>query len=106
MKRDKTLQRLLLTQVRDGKEPSELAEYPEQEQVYNSALLINDGYVSGEAIRGADGDYVTTVMTELTSKGQDVLPFIHHVLSDLQAPSLSVVLPHLRQRKGIGGIGL
>lgn len=73
MKRDTELQRLLLLQVRDGKEPQGLSNYPEPQQIYNSALLINDGYVEGEAIRGGSGAYVTTVMTALTSKGHDFL---------------------------------
>src|SRR6266566_3586823 len=73
MKRDRELQRLLLLQVRDGQAPPELSNYPEAEQVYNSALLINDGYVDGKALRGNDGQYVSTVMMELTSSGHDLL---------------------------------
>ena len=55
MKRNKELQRLLLLQVRDGKEPPELLRFSEEEQVYNSALLINDGLVDGKAIPGGMG---------------------------------------------------
>jgi hypothetical protein len=73
MKRDKELQKLLLLHVRDGKEPPELAQYSEQDQVYNSALLINDGYVDGQAIQNGSGVYVSTVMIQLTSKGHDLL---------------------------------
>jgi hypothetical protein len=73
MKRDKYLQQLILRQVRDGKEPAELANYSQQEQVYNAALLINDGYVDGQAIQDGSGIYVSVVMTELTSRGQDLL---------------------------------
>src|SRR5688572_20232150 len=62
MKRIKELQRLLLLQVRDGKAPPKLSQFHEQDQVYNSALLINDGYVDGEAIQDGDGAYVSTVM--------------------------------------------
>ena len=73
MKRDKLLQRLLLLHVRDGAEPAELKNYSEQDRVYNSALLINDGFVEGQAIQNGSGVYVSTVMMQLTSKGHDFL---------------------------------
>jgi hypothetical protein len=73
MKRIKDLQRLLLIQVRDGEAPTGLETFSEAEQVYNSALLINDGYVEGGAIRGRTGEYASAVMTHLTSKGHDYL---------------------------------
>ena len=73
MKRDQELQKLLLIQVRDGQEPPQLSQYSEADQVYNSALLINDGLVEGEAIQGGSGQYVSTVMTQLTSAGHDFL---------------------------------
>jgi hypothetical protein len=47
MTRDRELQRLLLLQARDGNEPPQLSKYSEAQQVYNSALLINDGLVEG-----------------------------------------------------------
>jgi hypothetical protein len=84
MKRDKELQKLLLLQVRDGQEPPQLSQYSEADQVYNSALLINDGLVEGKAIRGGSGEYVSTVMTALTSAGHDFL--------DQDAPSNDVAL--------------
>jgi hypothetical protein len=73
MKRDKELQRLLLLQLRDGKEPAGLSGYSETDQVYNAALLINDGLVEGEAIQDGNGLYVSTVMTHLTSLGHNFL---------------------------------
>lgn len=73
MKRDRNLQRLLLLRLRDSKEPPGLGSYSEAELVYNSALLINDGFVEGKAVRGANGEYVATEMTELTSAGHDFL---------------------------------
>ncbi len=73
MKRDRKLQKLLLLQVRDGKEPPQLNQYAEADQVYNAALLINDGLVEGEAIRGGSSEYVSAVMTQLTSAGHDFL---------------------------------
>jgi hypothetical protein len=73
VKRDHELQRLLLVQVRDGVEPPELKNYQEADQVYNSALLINGGYAEGQAIQGGDGEYVSAVMTTLTSAGHDFL---------------------------------
>lgn len=73
MKRDKKLQKLLLTQVRDGQAPPELSNYSEADQVYNAALLINERLVEGQAIQGGSGQYVSTVMTQLTSAGHDFL---------------------------------
>jgi Hypothetical protein (DUF2513) len=73
MRRDKELQRLLLLHVRDRIEPPELKNYSEEEQVYNAALLINGDFVEGQAIQGGSGQYVSTVMTQLTSKGHDFL---------------------------------
>jgi hypothetical protein len=73
MKRDKELQRLLLLQIRDGIQPPELANYSEQQQVHNGALLIKEGYVEGQAFENGSGVCVGTVMTELTSKGHDFL---------------------------------
>jgi hypothetical protein len=85
MKRDKELQRLLLIHVRDGIEPPELQNYSEEDRVYNSALLINNDFVEGQAIQGGSGQYVSTVMTQLTSKGHD---FIEEDL-----PKASDILP-------------
>ena len=73
MKRDRELQKLLLLQVRDGQEPPQLSQFSEADQVYNAALLINAGLVEGEAIQGGSGEYVSTVMTQLTSAGHDFL---------------------------------
>ena len=73
MKRDKELQRLLLLRVRNGQEPPSLSNYSEADQVYNSVLLIKGGFVEGEAIQNGSGHYVSTVMTQLTSAGHDLL---------------------------------
>lgn len=73
MKRDRELQKFLLLQVRDGQEPPQLSKYSEADQVYNAALLINEGLVEGEAIQGGSGEYISTVMTQLTSAGHDFL---------------------------------
>lgn len=73
MNRDRHLQRLLLLNVRDGKEPPDLANYPVQQQVHNSALLIQEGYVLGHIIPNSSGISVATKLTELTSKGHDFL---------------------------------
>lgn len=89
MKRIKELQSLLLLQVRDGKEPPGLTQYSEQDQVYNSALLINDGYVDGEAIQGGNGEYVSTVMIQLTSKGHD---FLEEFDSPQKKPTSEIVI--------------
>jgi hypothetical protein len=73
MKRDRQLMYYLLLQARDGGAPAELAAYPEDQKVYNAALLIEDGYIRGEALPGHDGKYITAVLEDLTSRGHDFL---------------------------------
>lgn len=73
MTQDKYLQRLLLLQVRDGVEPPELAGYGKGERVYNSAVLIREGYVVGGVVQDAKGEVVSATMTELTPKGYDFI---------------------------------
>jgi hypothetical protein len=64
---------LLLRQVRDG-EQDELKNYSQEQQAYNAALLINDGYVEGDTIKGGDtGTYIAAAMEDLTSAGHDLL---------------------------------
>jgi len=63
---------LLLRQVRDGDQSEQLKEYSQEEQAYNAALLIKDGYVEGDSIKGA-GDELGAVMEDLTSSGHDLL---------------------------------
>jgi hypothetical protein len=62
MKRDKKLMYYLLLQTRDGEPPAELVNYSEEEKVYNAHLLVEDGYIRGEAVRGHDGNVVTVVL--------------------------------------------
>jgi len=73
MKRDQELCKLILLQVRDGTPPKELAEYEEPLVVYNAALLIEGGFIDGEALRGGDGSFVSVVMLQLTNEGHDLL---------------------------------
>src|SRR5882724_10982266 len=99
MKRDKQLMYYLLLQTRDGKQPAELANYSEEEKVYNAALLIHDGYIHGKALPGPDGKYITAVLQDLTSSG-------HYLLEQMEAqsnqssatasnePALSVFISH------------
>jgi len=72
-KRSKDLLRLLLLKVRDKAQPKQLVEYPDAQQIQHAAMLINDGLVSGRAVRGRHGKYESAIMTELTSKGHDFL---------------------------------
>jgi len=98
MKRDRELQRLLLLQVRDGQEPPQLGKYSEADQVYNSALLIKDGLVEGEAIQGGNGEYVSTVMTQLTSAGHDFLETeIPPIEAALESPFPTELAESLKQ---------
>jgi hypothetical protein len=73
VKRDYKIWRLLLRQMCDGTPPPELKSHDEQEVVYNSALLVDGGFVDGEAVRGGSGEYVGAVMLNLTNKGHDLL---------------------------------
>jgi len=70
---DKHLQRLLLLQVRDGVEPPELASYPNDQRMYNSAILISEGYVTGRVDHDKKGSVVSARMSELTPKGYDFI---------------------------------
>ena len=72
MKRDNRLMYLLLRQVRDGDQSEQLKNYSQEEQAYNAALLIKDGYVEGDSVKGAAGE-LGAVMEDLTSSGHDVL---------------------------------
>ena len=73
MRRDKQLMYYLLLQTRDGKQPPQLANYSQDEKVYNAALLIEDGYIHGKALRGSGGKYITAALEHLTSSGHDLL---------------------------------
>jgi len=73
MKRDKKVMYYLLLQTRDGKSPAELANYSEDEKVYNAHLLIEDGYIRGKTLRGHDGKVITAVLEDLTSSGHNLL---------------------------------
>jgi hypothetical protein len=99
MKRDKQLMHYLLLQTRDGKPPAELANYSEEEKVYNAALLIQDGYIHGEALPGPDGKYITAVLQDLTSSGHDLLERMEAQSNQSSAtasnePALSVFISH------------
>jgi hypothetical protein len=74
--------KLLLQHVRDGFPPPQLAAYSEEQRVQHAALLIDQGLVNGKAIRGQSGTYVSTIMTELTSKGHDFLERINDMKTD------------------------
>src|SRR6266576_5357116 len=73
MKRDRKLMYYLLLQARDREPPPELAKYPPDVQIYNAALLIDDGYIRGEALPDHDGVYINAVLEDLTSSGHDLL---------------------------------
>jgi len=73
MTRDKNLMRLLLIELRDEKAPEELKNYSEAQQVYNAALLIQEGRVDGMAIKDSVGNYASVDMKNLTSSGHEFL---------------------------------
>jgi hypothetical protein len=85
MKRDRKLMYYLLLQTRDGEPRPELANYPEDMQAYNAALLIEDGYIRGEAAHGPDGRYIGAALEDLTSTGHDLL---EEMEAELQSPTL------------------
>jgi hypothetical protein len=71
MKHDMNLIRLLLLQLEGG--DVDLGDYSEEEQVYNSSLLIEAGLVHGMVIRGEDGHAANTVSCSLAWAGHDFL---------------------------------
>lgn len=76
--RDLRLMSLLLQQLRDGTDPPGLAEYTEAEQIYNAALLVDDGYAEGDIVRDDQGRYAAAAMTSLTRSGHDLLDSAMH----------------------------
>ena len=73
MSRDYNVMRLILRQVVDCSPPPELQTYNKELVTYNSALLVKDEYVDGEAIMDGTGHYASVVMLQLTNKGHDLL---------------------------------
>jgi hypothetical protein len=73
VKHDLKLWRLILRHVCDGTPPPELASYDEKEVAYNSALLVDEGFVDGEPFRDGSGQYSGAAMLNLTNKGHDLL---------------------------------
>ncbi|MGA3169662.1 MAG: DUF2513 domain-containing protein [Chthoniobacteraceae bacterium] len=74
MKRDMELVRLLLLRVEQGEVPAALGSYPEEEIVYNSALMIEAGLIKGRTVYDAAVGQVTgTIMERLTWEGHDFL---------------------------------
>jgi hypothetical protein len=68
------LVRLLLLEVEGGEAPAALAFYPEEEIVYNSALMIEAGLIKGQTVYDAAVGRVTgTIMERLTREGHDFL---------------------------------
>lgn len=65
--------RVLLLEVRDGNKAEELSKYPQDVAGFHAALLVNEGFADGKAVRGHDGQYIGAAMDNLTSKGYDFL---------------------------------
>jgi hypothetical protein len=45
--------------------------------MYNAALLLDDGYMKEDALRGGDGSVFTVAIEGLTSAGHDLLDEMH-----------------------------
>lgn len=73
MKRDMDIIRLLLLQQESGEDPPELAQYDEQLIVYNSALMLDAGFIIGEVITDHNGDLAASVIIRMTWAGHDFL---------------------------------
>ena len=73
MQRNSNIQFLLLRQLRDHVNSEELTHFPKELVVYNSALLVEGGYVDGNAHRGHTGQFETVVSRGLTNAGHDLL---------------------------------
>lgn len=106
MKRDRRLMYYLLLQTRDGQPPPELGNYSPDMQAYNAALLIEDGYIRGEAVPGPDGRYIGAALEDLTSRGHDLLEEMDAQLKspvlqpeNLAFPTVSVFISHSSKDK-------
>ena len=73
MKHDIELMKLLLLDVRDSGHALAIKRYPEPLVLDQSAYLIDAGYVSGDYIKGHQGEIVTAIMTRLLPRGHDYL---------------------------------
>lgn len=106
MKRDRKLMYYLLLQTRDRQPPPELANYSQDMQAYNAALLIEDGYIRGEALPGPDGRYIGAALEDLTSRGHDLLEEMDAQLKspvlqpeNLASSTVSVFISHSSKDK-------
>jgi hypothetical protein len=74
VKRDFEIIRLLMLQFESGEKPPKLNDYPEEEIVYNAALLIEAGLAKGSALYDASkGRDTGAVVERLTWAGHDFL---------------------------------
>jgi len=73
MKRDMDLIRLLLLQQESGEDPLELQDYPTDLIVYNSALMIDAGFIVGNIISDHNGSPAGVSIIRLTWAGHDFL---------------------------------
>lgn len=92
MKRDKNLWLLILRERAGGSQSPELANYSQAEKVYNSALLVQGGYVDGSVIENGSGIAASVVMLQMTNAG-------HDLLESLEADQRSVNQPNPPMRQ-------
>ncbi|MBN8459942.1 MAG: TIR domain-containing protein [Verrucomicrobia bacterium] len=86
MHRDRDLQLRILRSVRGDEKGESFKDLPEDFVAYNAALLIDEGLVEGQAIKGSSGQYVAAALISLTSAG-------HDYLDSIEATSTSASLP-------------
>lgn len=87
MQRDRRIQEMLLRRVRDGGDFPELRSLPDEVICYNAALLIDGGYVDGEAVRNETGRYAYAECRTLTNTGHDLLEKMERQATGESKPS-------------------
>lgn len=106
MKRDMELIRLLLLEQEQGEAPPELAQYPEQDILYNFALMSDAGLIDAELIPEL-GMPTSVYVRRLTWAGHDFLDATRdskvwkmakeHILKPGASWTFSVLLEWLKQ---------
>ena len=73
MKRDMELIRLLLLQSESGEEPTELASYSIEDQLYNLQLMADADLIVASFVRGNSNEVLGASTERLTWAGHDFL---------------------------------
>lgn len=108
MRRDRELQIKLLRQVRDGTDDPVIQETPDDQIIYNAALLIDEGLVNGKKAKGHQGRCAGVALMELTPAGHDFLEAIEQAAQSTTpnqsfTQSMTIFISHSSQDAELAG---